>query len=152
MSSRTVSSFWNEQASATVPGNRSSTNASTSCALSDSTSVGNWICCKEHLLQRVAAQAEPERLERDHFLGRDVAEVDLGPEVLDEPRLRLLRRRLPDQVVEVDRMLNLVDEAGAELAGRTVDPGGAALAALGDHLPGARVELLAHPLNPEVGR
>ncbi len=49
-------------------------------------------------------------------------------------------------------MLDLVDEPGAELAGRAVDPRRAALAALGDDLPRARVELLAHPLHPEIGR
>ena len=43
---------------------------------------------KEHLLQGVAAQAEPERLERDDLVGRDVPEVHLRAEVLDEPRLR----------------------------------------------------------------
>ena len=34
------------------------------------------LLAKEHLLHRVAAQAEPERLERDDLVGRDVAEVD----------------------------------------------------------------------------
>src|SRR5262245_15119428 len=112
---------------------------------------GGWLAgfcagtAKEHLLQGVGAEPEPQRLERDHLVGRDVPEVDLGPEVADEPRLRALRRRLPDEVVEAQRVLDLVDEPGAELAGRAVDPGGAALAALRDHLPGARVELLAHP-------
>ena len=53
---------------------------------------------KQHLLERVAAEAEPERLQRDDLLGRDVAEVDLGAELLDEPRLRGLRRRLEDDV------------------------------------------------------
>ena len=71
---------------------------------------------EQHLLQRVAAQPEPERLERDDFLRRDVPEVDRRAEVLDEPRLRRLRRRLPDEVVEVDRMLDLGDQAGAHLA------------------------------------
>jgi hypothetical protein len=55
----------------------------------------------EHLLQCVAAQAEPERLERDDLLGRDVAEVDVGAEVLDERRLRRVGRRLPGENVEV---------------------------------------------------
>ena len=55
------------------------------------------LATEEHLLQRVAAQPEAERLERDDLVGRDVAEVDVGPEVLDEPRLRRLRRRLPDR-------------------------------------------------------
>src|ERR671930_691699 len=73
---------------------------------------------KEHLLEGVAAEPEPERLERDDLVRRDVPEVHLGPEVLDEPRLGAFRRGFPDQVVEVDRVLDLVDEAGAQLARR----------------------------------
>src|SRR5207342_2451076 len=105
---------------------------------------------KKHLLQRVGAEAEAERLERDHLVGRDVAEVHLGPEVADEPGLRGLRRRLPDEVVEGDRVLDLVHEARTELTRRTVDACGAALATLGDDLPRAGVELLADPLDPQV--
>src|SRR5262245_16542491 len=63
---------------------------------------------KQDLLQRVAAQAEPERLQRDDLVGRNVAEVDLGPEMPDEPGLRGLRRRLPDDVVDVDLVGDLV--------------------------------------------
>ena len=78
--------------------------------------------------------------------------LTFGPEVLDEPGLRRLRRRLEDQVAEVDLVRDLVDEAGAHLAGRPEDAGGAALAALGDHLPGAGLELLLDPLHPLVRR
>src|SRR6059058_3813194 len=100
---------------------------------------GSWsrLATEQHLLQRVAAQPEAERLERDDLLGRDVAEVDLGPEVPDEPRLRRLRRRLPDEVVEVDLVRDLVDQAGAHVAVLAEDPGRPALARLRDHLPGA---------------
>src|SRR5713226_10306790 len=63
---------------------------------------------KQNLLEGVAAQAEPERLERDHFVGRDVAEVHRGAEVPDEPGLRRLGGRLEDEVVEVDRVDDLV--------------------------------------------
>src|SRR5690348_13351742 len=122
MSSRTLSSFWKEHASATLPGNRSRQKPTTSSAVSDSTSFGNcrlsvrsgtgkagtsapgpapsslrWDA-KEHLLERVAAQPEPERLERDDLLGRDVPEVDRRAELLDEPRLGGLRRRFEDDV------------------------------------------------------
>ena len=51
---------------------------------------------------------------------------------------------------EVDLVRDLVDEAGPHLAGRPEDAGGAALAALGDHLPGAGRELLLDPLDPLV--
>src|SRR5262249_13103368 len=46
---------------------------------------------------------------------------------------------------------DLVHEPGSELTTRPVDPGGTSLAALGDDPPGARVELLLHPLHPEIG-
>src|SRR5438046_5106580 len=143
MSRRIVSSFWNEQASAARSGKCSSTSASTSWGVRASMSGGRGrLATEEHLLERVAAQPEPQGLERDHLVGRDVAEIDVRAEVLDEPGLRRLRRRLPDQVVEVERVLDLVDEPRAELSGRAVDAGRAAFATLRDHLPRARVELL----------
>src|SRR4029079_15461712 len=106
MSSRIVSSFWNEHASATLPGNCSSSQATTCSGDHVSTSDGGAIC-KQHVLQRVAAQPEPERLERDDLLGRDVAEVDVRAEVLHEPRLRRLRRGLEDEVGERDLVRDL---------------------------------------------
>src|SRR5581483_4778793 len=131
----------------------SSTNATTRCAGHDSTSAGGGrLATEQHLLHGVATQPEAERLERDHLVGRDVAEVDVRAEVFDEPGLALLRRRLPDQALEGEGVLDLVDQARPELAARAVDAGRAAFAALRDHAPGARVELLAHPLYPEVRR
>src|SRR5215471_17140961 len=72
--------------------------------------------------------------------------------MLDEPRLALLGRRLPDQGLERHGMLDLVHETGAQLAARAIDAGGAAFAPLGNDPPCACVELLLHPLRPEVGR
>src|SRR5690242_16735714 len=151
MSSSTVSSFWKEDASATRPGNCSSSHAMISGACASSMS-GTFGVCKEHLLQRVAAEPEAERLERDHFLRRDVPEIHLGPEVLYEPRLGRLRRRLPDDVVEVELVRDLVDQAGAHVAVLAEDAGAAALTRLGDHLPRARVLLFLQPLHPLVRR
>src|SRR5256885_3805116 len=105
MSSRIVSSFWNEHASATLPGTRSSSQPSTRSAVHCSTSGGS----KKHLLQGVAAQSEPKRLERDYLLRRDVAEVDRRAELLDEPDLRRLRRRLEHHVLDADRTRDLAD-------------------------------------------
>src|SRR5579859_3022584 len=117
MSSSTDSSFWKEQASDTRPGKDSRTKASTSSALRLSMSAGRCrLVAKQDLLQCVAAQAEAERLERDHLVGRDVPEVDVRAEVLDEPRLRALRRRLEDEVGDRDLVRDLVDEAGAHVA------------------------------------
>src|SRR5919201_300979 len=128
--------------------------SSTSSALMGSTSGGRsaGVLAKQHLLQGVATQPEPEGLERDDFLGRDVAEVDVGAELLHEPGLRRLRRRLEDEVVNGNVVDDLVDEPGAHLAGRAVDPGRTAFAAFGDHFPSAPVELFLDPLHPEVRR
>src|SRR5215213_2097350 len=93
------------------------------------------VATEKHLLQRVAAETEPERLQRDHLVGRDVAEVDVRAELLDEPGLRFLRRGLEDEVGDSDLVDDLVDEAGSHLSGRAVDTRGTALAALRDHLP-----------------
>src|SRR5262245_3543730 len=107
---------------------------------------------KQHLLQRVPTQTEPERLERDDFFRRDVAEVDVGPEVLHEPRLRFLRRRFEDELLHVDLVRDLVHEPRAHLSGRPIDAGRAALAPLGDDLPRTGLELFVDPLDPEVRR
>src|SRR5919204_691002 len=101
---------------------------------------------KQDLLERVAPEPEPQRLEGDDLLRRDVAEVHVGSELLHKPGLRAFRRGLEDELARGDLVHDLVDEAGAHLAGRAVDPGGAALAALGHHLPGAGFELLLDPL------
>src|SRR4029078_13335450 len=70
--------------------NCSCAQASASSAVIASTS-GSWssgTVAKQHLLQRVATQPAPERLERDHLVRRNVAEVHGGAELLDEPGLR----------------------------------------------------------------
>src|SRR5918997_4344743 len=119
---------------------------------SKSSSGSGGAVAKQHLLQRVRAQPTAERLERDHLVRRDVPEVDGRPELLHEPGLRRLRGGLEDQVVGPDVVDDLVYEPGPHLAGRAEDPGRPALASLRDHLPGAGVELLLDPLDPEVGR
>src|SRR5215475_10136524 len=132
MSSSTDSSFWKEQASATRPGNSSRTSPTIRSAGQVSTSAGSCrLATEQHLLEGVAAQPEAQRLERDHLVRRDVAEIDVRAEVLDEPGLALPRRRLPDQAFEGQGVLDLVDKARPQLAARPVDAGGASLAALG---------------------
>ena len=53
---------------------------------------------------------------------------------------------------DVHLVRDLVHEAGAHLARRPEDARGAALATLGDHLPGAGLELGLDPLDPLVRR
>src|SRR5262249_46906392 len=116
MSSSTDSSFWKEQARDTRPGNAANTSPRMSSAGMDSQSrSGSWgrLSTEQHLLQRVAAQPEAERLERNHLVGRDVAEIDVGTEVLHEPRLARLRRRLEDQFRDRYLVRDLVDEPRA---------------------------------------
>ena len=52
----------------------------------------------------------------------------------------------------VELVRELVHEPGAELAGRPEDAGSTGLPRLGDHLPGAGLQLFPAPLHPEVGR
>src|ERR1700751_1861274 len=117
MSSSTDSSFLEEHASWTSAGYLSRANWTTRCAGEDSTSAGGCrLAAKEHLLQRVAAQPEAQRLERDHLVGRDVPEVDVRAEVAHEPGLARLRRRLEDEVGDRDLVRDLVDQTGAHVA------------------------------------
>src|SRR5919204_5340362 len=53
-------------------------------SISGSGSAGA-VAIQQHLLERVAAQAEPQRLERDDLVRRNVSEVHQRPEVRDEP-------------------------------------------------------------------
>src|SRR3954454_19931078 len=155
MCTSTDDCFCQEQVRQSLSPNSAYAQRSTSSAPIDSKSTSGSrraLAIEQHLLHRVAAQPEAERLERDHFLRRDVAEVHVRAELLHEPRLARLGRRLEDQLADLDLVDDLVDEARAHLAGRAVDPGGAALAALGDHLPGAGLELFLDPLDPLVRR
>src|SRR5215210_1384029 len=97
-------------------------------ASKSSSGCGSALAIEQDLVEGVAAQAEPKRLERDDLVGRDVAQVHLGPELGDEPGLRGFRRRLEDELTDVDLVDDLVDEARPHLAGRPVDAGGAGLA------------------------
>src|SRR5215469_16649473 len=108
MASSTDSSFWKEHARAARPGNSASTNSNTRWGGQDPTSAGSCrLAAKKHLLQRVAAQPQPQRLEGDDLVGWDVSEVDLRAEVPDEPGLALLARGLPDQSFEGNGVLDL---------------------------------------------
>src|SRR3954469_19350730 len=91
---------------------------STSSALIDSISGSGsaGAVAKQHLLQRVAAQAEPQRLQRDDLVGWNVPEVHRRPELLDEPCLRSLGRRLEDDVRRTDGERDVADEVGAHAA------------------------------------
>src|SRR5712691_7834865 len=122
--------------------------ASSAVIASTSGSWSGGAVAKQHLLQGVAAEAAAERLERDDLVRRDVAEVDGRAELLDEPGLRGLRRRLEDDVFQRHRVCDFADELGAHVAGLAEDPCGPTLARFGDHLPGAGVELFAQPLRP----
>src|SRR6266498_4024170 len=97
---------------------------------------------KQHLLDGVSPQPQPERLEWDDLLRGDVAEVHFRAEGIHEPGLRRSPRRFEDEVARIDRVHDLVDEACAHLAGGAEHARRAALARLGDHLPGAGGELL----------
>ena len=62
-------------------------------------------------------------------------------EATDEPHLLVHARRLKEDLLGCDGMDDLVDEAHLNLAVVAEDADVAALAGLGDHLPGAGLEL-----------
>jgi len=102
--------------------------------------------------ERVRAHAEPERLERQCVSRWDVAEIHIGAETAHEPDLLILARRVEHDPRGINFVHDLVDQPLADLAVRPEDPSRAGLPALGDDLPGTRLELCSHLLHPEVGR
>ena len=102
-------------------------------------------------LERVGAQAEPDRLEPEQRRGRDVAQVDVGADPPDEVALELRRRRLEEQPLRRDVAVeDLLDEAEAELAVGPADPRLAALARLQRDQEGPGLEVLVDALDPAV--
>src|SRR5262245_6776417 len=102
--------------------------------------------------QGVGAQALADRLDRDHVLGWNVAQVHVRAEVLDHPDLLRLARRLEDDAAGIDLHLDLVDQPCLDLARRVVDADGARLASLDDHLPRTRGELTLDLIDPAARR
>src|SRR5438105_7647957 len=63
------------------------------------------VATEEHLLQRVGAQAEPQRLERDDLLGRDVPEVRSEEHTSElQSRVDLVCRLLLEKKKETKRV------------------------------------------------
>src|SRR5262249_57148367 len=102
--------------------------------------------------QGVGAQALADGLDRDDLLGWDVTQVHVRAEMLDEPDLLWLARRLEDDAAGVDLHLDLVDQACFDLARRVVDADGSRLPSLRDHLPPALRELAPDLIDPTTRR
>ena len=81
-------------------------------------------------------------------LGSDVAEVDVGAEPAHEPHLLVLARRLEQDLARARSRGRSRRSGPPDLAVVAEDAGGAALARLGDHLPGAGLELGARSARP----
>ena len=104
-------------------------------------------------LERVGAEAEPDRLEPEQRRGRDVAQVHVGTDPLHEVALQLGGRRLEEQLRRVDVAVeDLLNEAEAELAVGPADARAAALAGLQRDQEGPGFEVLVDALDPAVGR
>src|SRR5262249_47326563 len=110
--------------------------------------------CTAIMVQQQGVRAQPltDGLERDDVLGRHVAHVHVGSEVLDEPHLLGLARRLEDDPAGIHLHLDLVDESCLDLAGGVVDAARPRLATLDDHLPGACRDLALDLIDPSLGR
>src|SRR4249920_2667818 len=94
MWTRTDDCFCHEQVRQSRSPNSAYAQRRTSSAIIDSkSSSGSWgaLAIEQDLLERVAPQAKAQCLERDDLVGRDVPEVHVGAELLDETGLRGLR-------------------------------------------------------------
>src|SRR5262249_61877361 len=74
--------------------------------------------------QGVGAQTLADGLDRDDVLGWDVAQVHVRAELLDEPDLLWLARRLEDDAAGVDLHLDRVYHPCPGRARRAVEAGG----------------------------
>ena len=106
----------------------------------------------EDVCHGVGAEPDADRLEGDHVGGRDVAEVHVAAEVLHEPGLLLLLRRLEEELRRVHLRHQLLDEAGLHLAVRVVDADRPALPRLADDTPAAGGQVRLGLLDPAIRR
>src|SRR5262249_32829877 len=102
--------------------------------------------------QGVGAQPLADGLDRDHVLGRDVAQVHVGAEMFDEPDLLGLARGLEDDPADVDLHLDLVDEPRLDLSRGVVDADRPRLAPFHDHLPRSGAQLALDLVDPSLRR
>src|SRR5258706_10675196 len=87
--------------------------------------------------ERVAPEAEPQRLEADDVAEGHVAEIDVGPEKGDEGGLQLLGRGFEEEPVGVGTAgQDGLHKPVAELAVGPAEPAAAALPGFGDHQVG----------------
>ena len=83
--------------------------------------------------------------------GKDVAEVDVGAEVADEPRLLGAPRRLEDQPLDAAGADQGLDQLVADRAVGPVEAGVAGDAALADDRVRAGVQRLGGLADPQLG-
>ena len=99
----------------------------------------------------VGAQPQAQRLERHHFLDRDVGEVDVGAERADQPRLLVLAGRLEQDPVDPAAAHRGGHDLLADRPVLAVDPDRPALPALGDDPAGTGGEVAGHLAGPLLG-
>ncbi len=97
-----------------------------------------------------ARRPRPKRLQGEDVVRQHVAQVHVRAELLDEPDLLVLLRRLEDQLGAVHLVHDLVDQPGARLAVGAVEPGVAGRPALAGDERGAGVERGADQAHPAV--
>ena len=64
----------------------------------------------QEMQERIAAKAQTDCFEGNHLVGRDVAEVYVGPKEFNEPDLLCLLRRFPNDFFEGNFCEDLLDE------------------------------------------
>ena len=100
----------------------------------------------------VEAQADPQRLEPDYAVERDVAEVDIGTNSLDQFLLDRLAWRLEHEALDGNAAgQNVIEQVDPQLAVAAADAAPARFARFQDHVVGARCQILRDGLDPLRG-
>src|SRR5712691_3976382 len=99
----------------------------------------------------VGPEPPAESLYTENLVGWDVAQVRLGADMLHEPGLLSLRRRLEDDARYGDLSNDRFHQLLPDLTGGRVEAHGAGFAAFRDHVRGSSRQVLSHSLRPFGG-
>src|SRR6202012_2944189 len=86
------------------------------------------------------------------FLWRDIAEIGIGADELQEVKLLVFAGGFPKDLFRGDLGEDLLHESFADFAGVAVEAYGSRLAGFGYDIRGAGIQLGLHQLYPLIGR
>ncbi len=101
--------------------------------------------------ERVAAKSQTQAFEWNDVVWTDVAQVDVGSELLQEPNLLRLLGSLPKDVLKRHFGQDATNQSGVGRAIGSIDAHIATFPSFCNHFPAARGQLLLHHGRPLVG-